>query len=735
VSAVLRRALPVAVERAHAPGGVAYVGRNGETLLHAAHGYRQRVPARDEAETSHLYDLASLTKVIATTTAILKLYEAGTLDLDRPVSEVIPIAAFRRFTARHLLTHTAGLPAYKPWYRELTSVDQYLERVAQIELSWPPGARRRYSDFSFIILGRMVERIAGQGLDVFCEDAIFDPLGMKHTTFNPPPGLQPACAATERCRWRNRVIVGEVHDENAYAVGGVSGHAGLFATAEDLARFSRAIIEGEILTNATLDEAATMGQVPTYPWQGLGWKIDPWRDSAEGMLPSRAAIGHTGWTGTCIWIDRDTGVFSILLSNTAHPSREGRRNRTLRKTFHLAVAHETYPRKTNVHTGIDVILRDDYEATRGKRVALLTHSAAVDQLGRRTLDALRLDTETIVSRVFTPEHGLDGQAEAGEHVGAQRAPVPVTSLYGNRKRPTNDELEGIELFLIDLQDVGARYYTYAATMLECLKACADARVPVLILDRPNPLGGDILEGPVATKFGSLVCVAPIPIRHGMTLGELALHMKAVGLVPSRLDLRIGAIDQWFPDQWFDECSLPWTPPSPNIPDPKTALLYVGMCLFEGTNMNEGRGTDTPFNVIGSPWLDADAVIARVDAAFTPGCTLESTRYTPRSIPGKATRPRFRDTACNGVRIHIENRNAARPFTTAIALLAAIHAVHGDALEWSDFFDTLAGGAWLRERIQFGAETNAILDTIAAEHTRFNRARPRRYPTRRQVLEV
>ena len=662
------------------------------------------------------------------------LRDHGALDLDQPVSELLPIPAFRVFTIRHLLTHTSGLPAVKPWYQDAASLNEMIQRMARLELNWAPGTRHHYSDLGFMLLGKIVEVAARDSLDAFCHKHIFGPLGMAHTGFTPPDEWRSSCAATEQCRWRNRLIVGEVHDENASAVGGVSGHAGLFAPAGDLAKFCSGFLEGRILSKTTIEEMTHIGQVPHYPWQGLGWKMDPWMNSAVGFLPARAAMGHAGWTGTALWMDRDTGLFSILLSNTCHPSREKRYNKTLRRVFHIHVAAAHYPSTSNAHTGLDRVVLNYYEPLRGKRIALLTNHAARDQLGRHILDVLALQPEVMLKRLYSPEHGIRGQAEAGKDVPPETGPIPVLSLYGKRKQPTQEELVGIELFVVDLPDVGSRYYTYVATMKECMKACAKAGVPVLVLDRPNPVGGAVLEGPIARRTGSPVCAAAIPIRHGMTLGELALFLRKTAFANTKLNVFVNVADNWPRERLFSSCALPWMPPSPNIPTPETALVYVGTCLFEGTNLNEGRGTDTPFFLLGAPWLEPEKVLRDLRAEEHPGCVLEPMRYTPRSLPGKASHPRYQDQICQGIHIQIRDPYEVRAFTLAVALLRAIRRRHPKDFAWDPFFDTLAGGPWLRGRIEAGARALAIIEEITPSLKAFDTARPKRYQSTAEMLK-
>lgn len=718
--------LKYAVDSAKAPGAVLCIGDLQRTRFLGAYGNRQLLPEPQPATTDTLYDLASLTKVVCTTTAIMQLRDQKLLDLDQSVTDFIPIPAFRDMTLRHLFTHTAGLVPVLWYYKTMTTFEEMMAHYAEDGIEHPVDFQHNYSDVGFMLLGKVVEVISGQTLDTYFHQYIAKPLEMNDTHFNPPVEKKGRCAPTEDDRnFRNQIVHGSVHDENGHALGGVSGHAGLFSTAADLTRFCRGLLEGLLLSKQTLQEMTAIGIKPLYPWQGLGWQIDPWHSKSNGFLPSRTAFGHTGWTGTSLWLDRETGLFTILLSNTCHPSRTDRDNVLFRRELHIPIARELYT-TTNAHSGLDRLIRENFSTITGKRIALLTNHAAIDQTGRHILDALADCPDLRLTRLFSPEHGIRGQAEAGEKVEGQTSPVPVTSLYGSQKAPAPEELKGIELFVVDLQDIGARYYTYMATMKNCIEACAKAKVPLLILDRPNPLGGIILEGPIAQETESLVSCSSIPIRHGMTMGELALWFAQRDLRSLRPDISVNLLDGWPPRFWFPECALPWRAPSPNMPSPETALMYIGTCLIEGTNMNEGRGTETPFLIIGAPWLEAQRVIDALNPEDIPGLKLSAETYTPKSIPSKATNPKFQDVPCQGIRFTIQDPYAARPFHTTIALIIAIRALHPNQFEFTKMFRLLAGGPKLQNRIETGATAQRINEETAAELANFEPRRPRLY---------
>lgn len=722
------QALAMAVSRAKAAGAAALVGEGDVVLFAGAHGFRQLRPTPEPATEDTVYDLASVTKAVATATSVLMLWQEGRIDLDAPVEAYLPVPGLAKFRLRHLLTHTSGLPAWKPLHAEATTATAAVHLIAQEAAAAQPGRRYRYSDLNFILLGRLVEMVAQQRLDLFVRERIFEPLGMDDTTFNPPASWLPRIAPTEECPWRGRLVHGQVHDENAYAFGGVSGHAGLFSTIHDLATFCRAMLSGKILNRETLDAAAKVGQVPFYAWQGLGWYLDPWGTRWTGYLPSRDAFGHPGFTGTSVWMDRATNRYAILLSNTVHPSRRDANNRVLRQVFHDGVAKALYRGRANVHTGLDRLMLEGFEPLAGKRIAVLTHHAAVDQCNRPLLDVLAFADDIDLRTIYSPEHGFTGSAEAGAHVGdSRRGSVPVVSLYGERKAPSPEELAPIDLFVVDLQDIGSRYYTYPATMKACIEACREAEVPVMVLDRPNPVGGARREGPLAESTDSPVCWGRVPVRHGLTLGETAVYLSEAGTGPRRINVMVYPADNWRREHWFDECALPWIPPSPNIPDLETALLYVGMCLFEGTNLNEGRGTDRPFKLVGAPWLDAQAALARIKKEDALGVRLEAARYTPRSLPGKAAHPRFQDQTCQGIALTITERNPLRPFLLAVALIAAIRETHPSEFTFKeDWFDLLAGTAELRAGIERGEKPGPWVRWLERKNAAFAEEAPQRY---------
>jgi uncharacterized protein YbbC (DUF1343 family) len=374
-----------------------------------------------------------------------------------------------------------------------------------------------------------------------------------------------------------------------------------------------------------------------------------------------------------------------------------------------------------VSPGIAQLVRDAPARLRGRRVALLTHAAAVTPQLERSVDALRAACDLRV--LFGPEHGLDGVAPAGQHVGAAvdaASGIPIVSLYGKRRAPAPADLAGIDLLVCDLCDVGARYYTYAATLLDSVAAAAVAAVPVLVCDRPNPLGGAAVEGPLLRAgYESLVGAAAVPIRHGLTLGELTRMLNARAVAPAELEVL--PVQGWQRAGHHPSTGLPWAPPSPNMPTYETALLYPGTCLVEGANVSEGRGTALPFQQIGAPWLDGRALAAQLNALDLPGVRARATAFAP--LASKHTGRR-----CEGVQLHITDPGALRPVALGVHLLAALRRSSAE-FAWlppahgaRHFVDLLWGGDGLRRALDAGEAPAALIAAMDAEARQFERDR-------------
>jgi uncharacterized protein YbbC (DUF1343 family) len=371
----------------------------------------------------------------------------------------------------------------------------------------------------------------------------------------------------------------------------------------------------------------------------------------------------------------------------------------------------------HITPGIEVFLTADMAKLKGKRVALLTNQTGVDRKGVSSIDLLRAQPGINLVALFSPEHGVRGEAQAGEKVASGIDPksgLPIHSLYGTTKIPTPEMMAGIDVILVDLQDVGTRFYTYSTTLLFLLRAAEKAGSEVIILDRPNPQGGVLIEGPMLEPvFASFVGGFAMPVRHGMTLGELAWMF--VGEEALRTRLRVIPMRGWTRSMLpFFASDLPWVPPSPNMPSPKTASVYPGTALFEGTNISEGRGSEKPFEYIGAPFIDGAALADRMNEARLPGVIFKAVTFTP-------TFSKFQGERCQGVWVIPTDTRTFRPFRTGVALVKAVYDLNPDRFA---FFDQLAGTDAVRKGIIAGQDVEAIEAQWRAKLDNFGKVRAR-----------
>ncbi len=360
---------------------------------------------------------------------------------------------------------------------------------------------------------------------------------------------------------------------------------------------------------------------------------------------------------------------------------------------------------TAVRPGIEVLLSDSLSLVRHARLGLVTNQTGVDAAGVSDVDLLRTAGLELVA-LFSPEHGFRGGAAPGAAVANGRdstTGLPIYSLYGQNTAPTAEMLSAVDVLLVDLQDVGARYFTYLATTVAVMRAAAVSGKRVVVLDRPNPIGGLVQGNVLDTGFTSFVGVLPVPMRHGMTLGELARLANAELHVGA--DLTVVPVAGWSPAMDFDQTGLPFIHPSPNLRSLQALYHYPGLCLMEGTNLSVGRGTDHPFEQVGAPWLDTTRVLARLRAANIPGVRFSGVKFRPKR-PGDEKYP---NTTVAGIRLTMTDRDTYDPPATAVVLLAVIRAVHPGKLTWSaGQFDRLAGNSKLRLALSAGGEPAAVM---------------------------
>jgi uncharacterized protein YbbC (DUF1343 family)/CubicO group peptidase (beta-lactamase class C family) len=695
-----------AVDKGSAPGAVLLVGHNGAVVYRKAYGNRALEPAREPMTPDTVFDIASLTKVVATTTSVMRMVQLGQVKLNDPVAKYIPEFAQNgkgEVTVRQLMTHYSGLrPSLdlKPYWR---GVEEAYTRANAEKLVNPPGSVFLYSDINFIVLGELVQRVSGMPLNQYAQNYIFGPLGMTMTMFNPPETWKPRIAPTQRDERNGTMLRGEVHDPTARMMGGVAGHAGVFSTADDLAKFAQGMLNGgaPILSPWIVEKMTTPQQPPNLTnVRGLGWDIDTPFSSNRGDLLPVGSFGHTGFTGTSLWIDSTTNTYVILLTNAVHlnygnvislrtevatavaaalqltPSEE-QKMRISRITGYneAAVAsRRVVVRNGQTLSGIDVLEQRNFDAlkapgTTSPRVGLITNQTGVDSRGQRTIDVLYHAAGIQLTAIFSPEHGILGTADTAEIPNLKDAAtgIAIYSVYGEtdaRRRPSLELLRNLDVLVYDIQDVGARFYTYATTLGYFLEAAAKAGKPIVVLDRPNPINGAYVQGPVSDAGQeSFVNYYPVPIRHGMTIGELAKLYNSERHINA--NLTVVPMKGWLRGDWFDSTGQVWINPSPNLRSLEAATVYPGVALLERTNVSVGRGTDSPFQVIGAPWVDAVELANYLNARNIAGVRFVPTNFTP--VSGTYARQ-----PCNGIRIIVTDRENLDAPELGIELAAALH---------------------------------------------------------------
>jgi uncharacterized protein YbbC (DUF1343 family) len=386
---------------------------------------------------------------------------------------------------------------------------------------------------------------------------------------------------------------------------------------------------------------------------------------------------------------------------------------------------------TRVRTGADILLSEKAELVSGKTIGILTNHTGRLSDGQHLVDAIAASGLARIGALFGPEHGIGGNTPDGGAVGHSRHElydVPVYSLYGETQKPTAAMLHGLDTLVCDIQDIGARFYTFISTIALAMEAAAEQSVSVIILDRPNPIRGIHFDGPVRSEsLKSFVGWMPIPVTHGMTVGELARMWNEEGWLAggAKASLQVVALENWNRSQWYDETGLPWVPPSPNMPRLETAMIYPGLCLIEGTNLSEGRGTTSPFELIGAPWVDSDRVLKELERLPHDGVRVEAGMFVPRTIAGVASSPKYKAETCRGIRIFVADRNRLEPVRLGFSILSAFIRAHPDEMRVQHpRFDLLSGDASVGTMLEKGAEPGEIAKQWKADLARFGEARER-----------
>lgn len=722
-------AISAAVGEGKVPGAVVIVGRRGKIALAEAIGRRAVEPEAEPMTRDTVFDMASLTKPVATATSVMVLWERGLIDLDEPITTYLPEFDNNgkgEITVEMLLRHRAGLIPDNPIGDYEHGVDEAWRRIAEIDLVAEPGEGFRYSDVSFLILGRLVERVSGLPLDEFARENVFNPIGMADATFRPLDRGIPADRIAPTEAVDGEMARGEVHDPRSRALGGVAGHAGLFATADDLAIYAQTLLDGgvgpdggRILAPPTVRAMIDPADTPEGERRGLGWDVATGFSSPRGERFGPIGFGHTGFTGTSIWVDSDTETFVILLTSRLHPGGDQPSPTALRREVATIVASAIVDtpiapsppaESAEVLCGIDVLAADGFSPLEGKRVGLVTNHTGKTRDGRPTIDALFEAPDVELVSLFSPEHGIRGLLDT--NVGDDRdeeTGLPIFSLYGDRRKPSPEQLEGIDALVFDIADIGARFYTYISTMGLVLEAGAEAGIPVFVLDRPNPIGGVEVAGPVRDEDAqSFIAFHRLPVRHGMTVGELARLFNAERDINA--DLTVVECRGWRRSMTFDETGLLWTNPSPNMRSLTEALLYPGVGLLEATNLATGRGTDTPFERVGAPWIDPKAWAAELNAEGLPGVRFVPIRFSPAER-------QYEGEDCGGVYIIVTDWDEFEPIELGIGLAVTLRRLYPDQWE-PEAMDRLMTNQAALDAIVSGASVREVRRTWARELRRF-----------------
>jgi uncharacterized protein YbbC (DUF1343 family)/CubicO group peptidase (beta-lactamase class C family) len=731
------------------PGAVVLVGRGDRILFRKAYGKKALSPDSEMMTPDTVFDVASLTKVVATSSSIMVLLEEGNIRLADNIGKFIPEiedASAKRATIQQLLNHVAG---YQPDFdlgEKWQGRDGMLAALYKERLRHSPGSRFVYSDIGFIVLGEIVHRVSGMPLDEFFEKRVASKLGMKDSRFerlddrgnrvgsNPPVQR---IAPTENVRGQlsylgstfegseeagKRVLRGEVHDPTAFRMNGVAGHAGLFSTADDLARFSRMIVRGGVLDGRRFMAPSVLNRMtaPTVVTEdgatrGLGWDVSSTFSSNRGDFFPIGSFGHTGFTGTSIWIDPVSETFVVFLSNRVHPDGKGdvgplrgrvsslfsaavsdvppsRYRQFEAEHFSMVAAQlprfrdlaESARRNAGINqvtasvqrstlNGIDVLEQESFRTLDGMRIGLVTNHTGRSRDGRPTIDVLFEASNVKLVSLFAPEHGIRGELdqERIDDSTDEKTGLRIFSLYGETRRPKQEQLVDLDAVVFDIQDIGTRFYTYISTLQNVMEEVAKVGKPIFVLDRPNPINGNDIEGPIADSDKlSFVATHTIPVRHGMTVGELALMMNQEKKIGA--DVRVVRMRDWQRGDWFDQTGQSWVNPSPNMRSLTQASLYPGVGLLEFTNLSVGRGTDTPFEVVGAPWLDGRKLATYLNARNIPGVRFVPIRFTPNASV-------FKGEECGGINIVITDRRAFRAVATGVEIAVALRILHSE--EW------------------------------------------------------
>jgi uncharacterized protein YbbC (DUF1343 family)/CubicO group peptidase (beta-lactamase class C family) len=791
------------------PGAVVLIGHKGKIVFRKAYGNRSLVPNVEKMTVDTIFDVASLTKPLATATSVMILIEQGKLRLNDTIGKFIPEIQdenARRITIQQLLTHVSGYAPDFDLREKWTGREGMLQALYKEKLRSAPGTRFVYSDIGFIVLGEIVQRISNRPSETYFLKNIAELAGMNDSgfwVFNDSYVIEPKSkdalvipvipkttiekvatrknselnpiAPTENIKGQqnylgskfegdekigNQILRGKVHDPTSYRMGGVAGHAGLFSTADDLARFCQMLLNGGVLDGKRILSANTIARM-TAPivvsesgeTRGLGWDINTSFSSNRGDFFPLGSFGHTGFTGTSIWIDRVSQTFVVFLSNRVHPDGKGDVTPLRAKVasvvaaavedvpveaFRLAediyysqvaaqipkfkelvqraaIGNQRSAENVTVLNGIDVLEKEKFKRLENLRIGLVTNHTGKNLAGKQTIDVLKEAPNVKLVALFAPEHGIRGQLDQEKISDSvdEKTGLPIYSLYGETRQPKPEQLADLDAIVFDIQDVGVRFYTYISTLKGILEEAAKAKKIVIVLDRVNPINGLTVEGALADADKlNFIATHPIVVRHGMTVGELAQMFNAENKIGA--DLRVVKMENWSRAMWFDETNQIWTNPSPNMRSLTEATLYPGVGLLEVTNVSVGRGTDTPFEIVGAPWLDGQKLALYLNRRNLPGVRFVPIRFKPNASV-------FKDENLGGVNVIITDRKAFESVRTGIEIAVALRRLYPS--EWQvERYSRLLVNAEILERVKRGDAPEEIEKAWQAQLDEFKKRR-------------
>lgn len=708
------RLVEQAIEAGKMPGCVIGFGSSQGLTWSKAYGLRSAEPKPEPMTLDTIFDMASITKPVATATGVMHLIEAGLIRLDAQASEYLPEfgrEGKKEITVRQLLIHTSGLIPDNPMSDYNDGPEVAWQKICELKPQAQPGKAFKYSDVNFIVLGKLIEERSGMSLDQYVRVKTLEPLGMVDSGYGVPPEQRHRCAPTEKRdgEW----IVGTVHDPRAWALAGIAGHAGLFSTLDDLRKYAQAMLQSQPvgadgksiawLQPATKRLMTSANRVPGG-MRGLGWDMQTGFSSNRGDLLSPRAFGHGGFTGTVLWMDPDRDFFFVFLSNRLHPDGEGSVNGLAGQIINIIVSTAARSGATTespkpVKLGIDVIQERGFVSLQGKRIGLITNQTGLDSQGVPTTQILMNAEGVKLTALFSPEHGFAGNLDVSRiENGVDRATgLTIYSLYGETRKPTAEMLSEIDALVFDIQDIGTRYYTYISTMGEAMTAAAEQKREFIVLDRPNPINGIDVSGPMLDAgTESFVGYHSMPLRHGMTIGEIAMMFRE----ERKLDLELTVVpcENWNRAGAWDATGLPWVNPSPNMRSLRQAFLYPGIGFLETTNISVGRGTDTPFEILGAPWIKSGPLAQELNRQGLGGVAFIPRSFTPNGS-------KFQGELCHGVEVIVTDRARCEPVGIGIAIAAALRRLHESEWETRSLY-RLLGSRAVVEGIRNGSLVHA-----------------------------